>query len=82
MTVVNATNFRRNIFSLLEQTIKYNEPVHISTKSGNAVMLSEEDYRGLMETLYISSVPHLKDEIQEGMRTELADCIPESGIAW
>ena len=45
-------------------------------------MLSEEDYRGLMETLYISSVPHLKDELQEGMRTELADCIPESGIAW
>ncbi|WP_315266734.1 type II toxin-antitoxin system Phd/YefM family antitoxin [Selenomonas noxia] len=81
MTVVNATNFRRNIFSLLEQTIKYNEPLHISTKAGNAVVLSEGDYRGLMETVRISSVPHLKDAIRSGMNASLADCIPEREIS-
>ena len=57
MLNINITNFRKNIFSILEQTIKYNEPVNISTKEGNAVVLSEEEYNGMMETLYLSSMP-------------------------
>ena len=52
MTNVNITNFRKDIYELLEQTIKYNEPLNISTKNGNAIVLSEEDYNNLMETLY------------------------------
>ena len=51
MTTVNITNFRKNIFALLEQTVKYNETVYISTKDGNAVILSEEAYTGLRETM-------------------------------
>lgn len=65
MTTVNVTNFRKDIYSLLEQIIRFNEPINISTKNGNAVVLSEEDYNSLMETLYIMSVPNLKDEIIE-----------------
>lgn len=49
MININITNFRKNIFGILEQTIKYNEPVNISTKDGNAVIISEEDYNSLME---------------------------------
>ena len=41
MTNINVTNFRKNIYELLEQTIKYNEPINVSTKNGNAVILSE-----------------------------------------
>ena len=52
MTNVNITNFRKNIYSLIEQTIKYNEPINVSTKDGNAILISEEDYRNIMETLY------------------------------
>ena len=63
MTNVNITNFRKDIYELLEQTIKYNEPLNISTKNGNAIVISEEDYNNLIETLYISSVPGLKDKI-------------------
>ena len=66
MLNTNITNFRKNIFSLLEQTIKYNEPVNISTKAGNAVIISEEDYNGLMETVYLSSVPQQREKIIEG----------------
>ena len=51
MLNTNITSFRKNVFSMLEQTIKYNEPLNISTKAGNAVVLSEEDYRGMIETL-------------------------------
>ena len=55
MTNTNITSFRKDIYNLLEQTIKYNEPIKISTKHGNAVVLSEEDYNNLMATLEIES---------------------------
>jgi len=82
MLNTNVTNFRKNIFILLEQTIKYNEPVNISTKDGNAVVISEEDYNGLMETMYLSSQPELKDRIMEGLNTSISDCIPENEVKW
>lgn len=52
MINTNATNFRKNMFELIDQTIKYNEPVNISTKSGNAVLISEEEYNNLVETQF------------------------------
>ena len=82
MLNINITNFRKNIFSILEQTIKYNEPVNISTKEGNAVVLSEEEYNGMMETLYLSSMPATKENIIEGLNTSIDDCISESEVEW
>lgn len=78
----NVTNFRKNIFGILEQTIKYNEPVNICSKDGNVVILSEEDYNGMVETLYLSSMPATKENIIEGLNTSLDDCIPESKAEW
>ena len=74
MINTNATNFRKNIFEILEQTIKFNEPVHISTKSGNAVLISEEEYNSLMETLYLSSVPGMKEKLLDGANKTLEEC--------
>lgn len=51
MINTNVTNFRKQIFELIDQTVKYNEPINISTKSGNAVLISEEDYNNLVETM-------------------------------
>lgn len=82
MTNINITNFRKDIYELLEQTIKYNEPINISTKNGNAVVLSEEDYNNLMETLYITSIPELKEDIKEGLKEPLEDCINEDEVEW
>lgn len=82
MLNTNITNFRKNIFSILEQTIRFNEPVNISTKDGNAVILSEEDYNGLMETLYLSSVPDMKEKIIEGLHTPLDECLSENEVEW
>ena len=82
MLNTNIKNFRKNIFGLLEQTIKYNEPVNISTKDGNAVIISEEDYNGLMETLYLNSIPGMKEKIIEGMNTPLDECISENEVEW
>ncbi|EFQ57480.1 type II toxin-antitoxin system Phd/YefM family antitoxin [Streptococcus downei] len=53
MVTMSATNLRKDLFNTLENTIKYNEPVNVTTKQGNAVILSEDDYNGLLETLYL-----------------------------
>lgn len=82
MTNTNITNFRKRLFEMLEQTIKYNEPLNISTKDGNAIVLSEEDYNGLVETLYLSSIPHLKEEILEGANTPASQGIAASEVQW
>lgn len=82
MLNTNITNFRKNIFGLLEQTIKFNEPVNVSTKDGNAVIISEDDYNGLMETLYISSIPNMKEKIIEGLNTPISECVAEDEVEW
>ena len=82
MLNTNATNFRNNMFEMLEQTIKFNEPINISTKNGNAVVISEEDYNNLMETLMLISIPGMKEKITEGLKTPLDECIPEDEVEW
>ena len=82
MLTTNITNFRKNIFCILEKTIKYNEPVNISTRDGNAIIISEDDYNGLMETLTLSSIPGMKEKIIEGLNTSVNDCLPEDEGKW
>jgi PHD/YefM family antitoxin component YafN of YafNO toxin-antitoxin module len=82
MVNTNITNFRKNLFNILEQTIKFNEPVNVSTKDGNAVVLSEEDYNGLMETVYLCSIPGMKEEIMKGLNTPIEECLPEDEVNW
>ncbi len=82
MLNINITNFRKNIYGVLEQTIKYNEPVNISTKTGNAVVMSEEDYNSIMETLHLSSIEGMKEKIVDGMNTPLSECVDSSEVEW
>ena len=82
MTNVNVTNFRKDIYELLEQTIKFNEPINISTKNGNAVVLSEEDYRGLMEKVYLLNIPNMKEKLLEGKNTPIEECLTEEEVEW
>lgn len=80
MTNINITNFRKDIYDLLEQTIKFNEPINISTKNGNAIVLSEEDYNNLIETLYISSIPELKKDIAQGLQESAEEYVSEDEV--
>ncbi len=82
MTNTNITNFRKDIYNMLENTIKYNEPINITTKNGNAVVISEEDYNSIMETLYITSIPKLKDEIIKRAEDKDENYIDESEVTW
>lgn len=57
-------------------------PVNISAKDGNALILSEEEYNNIVETLYLSSRPATKEKIIEGLNISLEDCIPEDEVEW
>lgn len=82
MINTNAANFREDLYNVLRQTVLYNEPVNISTKDGNAVLISESDYRGLMETLQLISQPELKEKLIDGKNTPIEDCVPEDKAEW
>ncbi len=82
MTTTNATNFRKDLYNILKNTICFNEPVSISTKEGAAVLLSEEDYRGIMETLYLTSIPDMEKKILDGKSTPLSECVSADEVDW
>ncbi len=78
MSIVNATTARNNFFKLIEEVITTHEPVYITSKTGNVIMLSEEDYRSIQETLYLCSVPGMREKIVEGLNTSLEECVEDT----
>lgn len=74
MTNINASNLRKNLFNYLDTAITYNDVINVNTKKGNAVIISEAEYNGLLETLYLLSVPGMKDKLIEGLNTPIEEC--------
>ena len=66
MTITNITELRKNLYGTIDSVIKYNEPVQVTTKNGNAVLLSESDYNSLLETVNLMSQPESVKKIKEG----------------
>lgn len=75
MTNTNATNFRKNVFEFLNQAIEYNDVINVNTKNGNAILISEEDYNGMLETLYLNSIPGMIDNIQKAKNEPLNEFV-------
>ena len=63
--VLSATELRQNLFRLMRKSVKGHVPIRITSKDGNAVLISEEDYENLMETLELLSTPGLRKSIEE-----------------
>lgn len=82
MTTITATNLRKNIFELLSNTAKYNEILNVTTKDGSVVIMSEDDYQGLMETVYLYSQPKVINEILKAKDEPLENCVFEDEVAW
>jgi len=77
MTILNATEARSKLYSLIDETAETHQPIVINGKSGNAVLVSEEDWRAISETLHLMSVPGMGESIKEGMRTPVSECSEE-----
>ena len=64
MTNTNATNLRKNLFSYLDSTIEYNDIINVNTKKGNVIIISEAEYNGLLETLYLLSDSTMREKLE------------------
>lgn len=82
MDSINITNARQNLFSITEQTIESHVPVTITTKNGNVVMMSEDDYNALQETVYLLSVPGMREALRNGMNESIDECVSPEDIGW
>ncbi len=74
MKTITATDARSNLYKLIDETAEASEPIVISGKRNKAVLLSEEDWRAIQETLFLLSIPNMRESIISGMKTPIDKC--------
>lgn len=74
MTSINASQARANLYKLLDKTAITHEPIQITGRRHNAVLISEDDWRSINETLYLLSVPGMRKSISKGLKTPIRKC--------
>lgn len=77
MTAITATEARANLYRLIDEAASSHEPLLISGKRNNAVLISEADWRAIQETLFLLSVPGMRESIREGMDAPVDTCSEE-----
>jgi len=77
MTTIPITEARRKLYALVDQARSSHEPIHITGKRGGAFLISEDDWCSVKETLYLLSIPGMRESIRKGMETPLEDCSEE-----
>ena len=80
LKTINTTNARQDLFNLIEETNKLNEPIKIIGKKGNAYLISEEDYETMIETIYILSNNSLSGAINNGIEIPIDKCLKEDEL--
>ncbi len=73
MSSINITNARKELYKLVQRVNSTHKPVEITGKNSNAILIGEEDWRSIQETLYLSSIPGMRESIIEGMNTPVED---------
>jgi prevent-host-death family protein len=77
MTVVNATEARARLYGLIDEAVETHRPVLITGKRGNAVLVAEEDWNAMSETLHLLSVPGMRESIRAGMAQDVSKCLKD-----
>lgn len=77
MKLLTASEARANLYRLLDQTSETHQPITITGKRNSAVLVSVEDWESIQETLYLLSVPGMRDSIREGMEEPIDSCSKE-----
>ncbi len=72
MTTITASRARSQFYRLLDRAAESHEPITVTGKRHNAVLISEDDWRAIEETLYLLSIPGMRESIRNGMRTPLS----------
>lgn len=80
MTTITASEARSNLYRLIDDATASHQPVLITGKRSNAILLSEQDWAAVQETLYLLSIPGMRESIVEGLNTPPDECATE--LAW
>lgn len=83
MNVMDAVRVQEDIFSVISLVNEHSQPVTLTTNGGkNAVLVGEDDWNAIQETLYLNAIPGMARSLLSGKETPLSSCIPESEVAW
>ena len=77
MTTLSASEARKRLYNLVDEVKETHLPVQIVGKRSSAVLVSEEDWRAIEETLYLLSIPGMRESIREGLNIPVAECEEE-----
>jgi len=77
MTTLTASQARANLYRLIDEAAESHEPIYISGKRRGAVLVSEDDWKAIQETLFLLSVPGMRESIKQGMAEPLAQSVTE-----
>ncbi|OQX63063.1 MAG: antitoxin [Desulfococcus sp. 4484_241] len=77
MPILTATEARSKLYGLIDETAASHEPIIIKGKRGNAVLISEDDWRSIQETIYLLNIPGMRESIRDGLATPVEKCTKE-----
>jgi antitoxin YefM len=80
MKTITASKARAGLNRLIEEAARSSEPVQITGKRANAVLISEGDWRAMQETMYLLSISGMRESIRQGLETPVEECVEE--IEW
>lgn len=80
MKTIKVTKARANLYKLIDEAAENGEPIQITGKRASAILISENDWRAVQETLYLLSIPNMRESIRKGLETPLDECSEE--IEW
>lgn len=80
MTTINVTEARKDLYNLVDLANSSHETILITGKRGNAVLISEDDWSAINETLYLLSIPKMRESIKEGLETPVDEC--DTDLDW
>ena len=82
-TSISVTKARQSIYKILNDVNENSEPITITNTNGkNAVIISEDDWKAIQETIYLNSIPGMAESIREGGETPIEECVPEDEVDW
>ena len=74
MLTLTGTEARKRLHSLVNEVKESHVPIRIVGKRGSAVLISEDDWRAIQETLYLTSIPGMRESIRKGLETPVTEC--------
>ena len=77
MTTLTATRARKQLYTLMDDVSASHTPIQITGKRNSAVLVAEEDWRAIQETLHLNSIPGMRDSIISGLDTPVEECAKE-----